>query len=150
MAELNTLSSADVRRLLQDPSGTTRADMAGKIARSFSGDALKGAERILAEQIFRLMMRDAEVMVRKALADNLKDNPDLPHDVALVLAADVDDVAAPLLEFSSVLTEGDLVEIVRSGAAEKQVSIARRDGVSRGGGVRVYRSLLFQLPQRCG
>ncbi len=130
MAELTALSGTDVQRLLQDPAATTRADMAGKIARSFGAGVLRGPERVLAEQIFRLMMRDAEIMVRKALAENLKDNPDLPHDVALTLAADVDDVAAPLLEFSSILTDTDLFEIVRSGAAGKQVSIARRDGVS--------------------
>ena len=58
------------------------------------------------------MIKDAEVRVREALAQNLKENPDLPHDVALSLAQDVDQVALPILQFSDVLTDDDLIEII--------------------------------------
>ncbi len=54
----------------------------------------------MAEQIFRIMVKDAEVRVREALAINLKENPNVPHDVAVTLAKDVDQVALPVLRFS--------------------------------------------------
>ena len=68
--------------------------------------------------------------VREALAAHLKNSPDLPHDVAVALARDVDSVSLPMLKFSEVLTDEDLVEIVRDQGATKQVAIAQRTRVS--------------------
>lgn len=129
MAE-KKLSVEDVNRLLADPSPVTRAETAGKLARQFDDEELSQGERELAEDIFRLMVRDAEVRVREALAVNLKENPLLPHDLARTLADDVDSVSLPVLEFSSVLTNEDLVEIVRSQGAGKQMAVARRASVA--------------------
>lgn len=125
MAE-NKLTAQDVQRLLQDPSEEVRADTAAKLAEQFDAAALTEHERTLAEEIFRLMMRDAEVRVREALARNLKENPMVPHDVASALAHDVDSVALPILEFSAVLTAEDLIEIVQERDPEKQKAVARR------------------------
>jgi uncharacterized protein (DUF2336 family) len=84
----------------------------------------------LAEEIFRLMMKDAEVRVRQSLAIHLKESAAVPHDVAVVLAQDVDSVALPILQFSEVLTDEDLVAIVHGQEIGKQVAIARRPRVS--------------------
>jgi uncharacterized protein (DUF2336 family) len=48
----------------------------------------------------------------------------LPRDIALALAGDVLDIAAPILEWSAVLTENDLIDIIRC-------SSARADGEGR-------------------
>lgn len=125
----NTLSEQDVARLLTDPSAEARQETARKIATQYTEADLTGPERKLAEDIFRVMVRDAEVRVREALAQQLKQNPMVPHDVAASLARDVDSVALPVLEFSSVLTEQDLLEIVRSREPEKQLAVARRSTV---------------------
>ncbi len=111
MAEL---SIEDVNRLAQDPSPAARANTAVKLAQKFNPVTLTPAELQLAEQIFRIMARDAEVAVREALAANLKHNSLLPHDVALALAQDVESVALPILTVSEVLTSDDLIEIVAS------------------------------------
>ncbi len=108
------LSIEDVNRLAQDPSPATRAGTAAKLAQQFSTAHFTEGELKLAEQIFRVMVRDAEVRVREALSANLKHNPLLPHDVAMALAKDVDSVALPVLSASEVLTTEDLVQIVRS------------------------------------
>jgi len=126
----STLTQADVARLLSDPSAETRAETAAKIAAQFEGATLNEGERRLAEEIFRFMVRDAEVRVREALSRNLKSSRDLPHDVALALARDVETVALPMLEASVVLTDEDLIEIVRGASPGKQVAIARRPTVS--------------------
>ncbi len=125
-----TLTKEDVSKLLADPSGENRAETAAKIAADFGEGTLTEAERKMAEEIFRIMVKDAEVRVREALAQNLKENPAVPHDVAVTLAKDVDSVALPVLQFSEVLSDEDLIEIVRSQGAPKQVAIANRSKVS--------------------
>ena len=124
------LSQQDVTRLLGHPSGKTRAATAAKIARDFSSERLGPLERQLALEIFRLMVKDAEVRVREALALHLKESPALPREVALSLARDVNSVALPVLEHSAALTDEDLVQIVRSEGSEKLVAIAGRATVS--------------------
>ncbi|HSV28529.1 MAG TPA: DUF2336 domain-containing protein [Candidatus Omnitrophota bacterium] len=122
------LREEDVARLLANPSGDARAEIADKIAGQHAH--LSVSERKLAEDIFRLMVKDAEVRVRQALSHQLKESPLVPHDVAVALARDVDAVALPILKFSEVLTDEDLIEIVRSQSPDKQVAVASRSHVS--------------------
>ena len=124
MSDQSTLSSADVAKLLQDPNSDNRAVAAEKVASTFTSADLSSSERAIAEDIFRVMLTDAAVRVREALSESLKDNPMVPHDVAATLAKDVESVAMPMIECSSVLNDEDLVEIVntRSGAVQKAVA----------------------------
>lgn len=124
------LTDEAVKRLLSDTSGIGRAEAAAKIASGFNAGAFGAKELQLAEDIFRLMSEDAEVRVRQALAETLKENPRVPHDVAVSLARDVDRVALPILEFSEVLTDSDLLEIIQFHGPEKQTAIAKRKNVS--------------------
>ncbi len=128
--ERKTLSKEDVEKLLSSPSGEIRAETAAKIASDFNQGALTDSERKLAEEIFRIMVKDAEVRVREALSQNLKESSVVPHDVAMTLANDVDSVALPVLEFSKILSDEDLLEIVRGQDVSKQVAIASRSNVS--------------------
>lgn len=124
------LTEGDVRKLLADPSADNRAETAAKLALEFDQGNLSSSERTMAEQIFRIMVKDAEVRVREALAINLKENPNVPHDVAVTLAKDVDQVALPVLQFSELLSDEDLVQIIRSQNPSKQKAIAERAHVS--------------------
>jgi uncharacterized protein (DUF2336 family) len=126
------LTQADVERLLTNPSPRTRAHTTAKIAAQFDARLLSPAERRIAEDIFRTLVKDTGILVREALAAHLKSTPDLPHDVALALAKDVDSVALPMLKFSEVLTEEDLIEIVRGQEPAKQTAIAQRPTVTAG------------------
>ena len=129
MEPRQTLTQKDVNRLLQDPSSENRATMAGKIASQLEHE-LTPAERKIAEDIIGLMARDAVVLVRQALSENLRHIPDVPHDIALRLALDVESVALPILESSSVFSDEDLIEIIQSGSEQKQTAIAQREEVS--------------------
>lgn len=130
MSDETTLSSADVAKLLQDPNSENRAAAAEKVASTFAGESLTDGERAIAEDIFRAMLKDAAVRVREALSDSLKDNPMVPHDVAAALAKDVETVAMPMIECSSVLTDEDLVEIVNTRSSDVQKVVAGRAVVS--------------------
>jgi uncharacterized protein (DUF2336 family) len=50
--------------------------------------------------------------------------------VAVQLAQDVEDVALSILEDAPVLTEADLIAVIRQGSPHKQVTIARWPDVS--------------------
>jgi uncharacterized protein (DUF2336 family) len=127
----STLSKSDVARLLTDSSPETRADVAAKVAREVDGSALTLEERAIAEDILRALSRDAATRVRQALAEELKHSPRLPRDVALALAQDAAElVALPVLTGSAVLTDEDLMTIVRAGSAARQAAIAARRHVS--------------------
>ncbi|WP_262696407.1 DUF2336 domain-containing protein [Kordiimonas aquimaris] len=130
MSETSRLSSADVAKLLQDPNSDNRALAARKVAATFEGKELSKSERAIAEDIFRAMLSDAAERVRHALSDSLKDNPLVPHDIAATLAKDVEAVAMPMIESSTVLTDEDLIEIVRTRNSEVQEAVAGRASVS--------------------
>jgi len=121
------LTIADVNRLLEDPSGDVRAETASKVAETFAAGDLSQTERETAEAIFRIMLHDAELRVRRAMSEHLKHDPAIPRDLALALAQDVSEVARPMLEFSKVLSDEDLIEIVRSQSPEHQQAVARRE-----------------------
>src|ERR1700754_3119749 len=94
------LTEADVQRLMSSPSGNIRAETAEKVAAAFQSGGLTTDERRIAEEIFRVLVKDVEVMVREALSRHLKENGDIPRDIALGLARDVESVSLPVLEFS--------------------------------------------------
>ena len=110
------LTKDDVARLLADPSPDQRTVLAGKMAHHFDNQKLTASERTLAEDIIRIMAHDAMIRVRQSLADNLKASPNLPRDVALTLARDVEAVAVPFIAMSKALSETDLMELVRTGS----------------------------------
>jgi uncharacterized protein (DUF2336 family) len=124
------LSIQDVERLLADGSPEVRAATAVKVATLVDAPMLSAAERHELDVVLRIFARDAELMVRAALSDQIKSSPHLPVDVAETLARDAEAVAAPILGFAEVLSDQFLVDIVGSGDAAKQFAIAGRKVVS--------------------
>ena len=84
------LTKRDVEQLLTNPSPEARADTARKIAEDFQDEAFSPEQREMALQIFEIMAKDAEIRVRMALSEHLKECPDIPHDIAMALAQDVE------------------------------------------------------------
>ena len=126
-----TLTAEDVKRLVETRSVTARAETSAKIAQSFQQDSLSDSERQIAQDIFRVLVQDAQERVRAALSENLKDAPDLSPEVAGALARDVSDtVALPIIQFSEALDDTDLIDIVQTQAANRQVAVASRARVS--------------------
>jgi uncharacterized protein (DUF2336 family) len=126
----SSLTQADVERLLAEPSASVRAEVADKLAREIDSASLTQSELRLAHDVVRVMARDAEQAVRQALSHSLRSAKQLPHDVAVRLAHDVEAVALPILISSPVLTDEDLVALVARGSSQKQEAIASRDDVS--------------------
>lgn len=120
----------DIRTLVRHPDNEARAFAAQRICRHVRQAEFSDSERKLAHDLLKYMAQDAAEMVRRALAVTLKNYPDLPRNIALKLAADVDSIAVPVLSFSPVFTDDDLIEILQSKAAAKACAVARRPSVS--------------------
>lgn len=117
----------DVGSLKEKPVPQIREKIAEKVAIYFNRGLLDSLENNIACDIIRMLARDVEVGVRKILAYNLRNSIILPHDIALRLGNDILEVAAPMLEFSPVITEEDLVTIIKSTTeVAKLIVISRR------------------------
>jgi hypothetical protein len=71
-----------------------------------------------------------EVEARTHVAKLLAPLDRAPGNVVVKLANDTYDVAAPLLEFSSVLSDDDLIDIISNQSEEHRVAIAGRKSVA--------------------
>jgi uncharacterized protein (DUF2336 family) len=126
----SALTEDDIRTLVKGATADERAAAAHKLCRTIDTAPLSTEDRKLAGEILRVMAADAAELVRRALAVTLKKSPLVPRDVALKLARDVEGVALPVLSFSPVFTDEDLVEIVRLGGPVRQAAIAKRPRLS--------------------
>ncbi len=124
------LTDSDIRTLIKGPTDESRAHAAHKICRCIEEAQLSPEERAHAESILAIMAQDAAVLVRRALAVALKNSPKLPHELALKLAGDIETIALPIILNSPMLTDADLVEIVRTCPPAKQVAVASRETLS--------------------
>src|SRR5262249_7988889 len=76
---------------------------------------------------------DSAVRVRAILADEIKHLTNVPKHVVLALAHDLEQVvAAPILEYSPLLSDADLIEIIACGQVrEALTAVARRRPLSQ-------------------
>jgi uncharacterized protein (DUF2336 family) len=128
-ANQQALSVADVQALQDDPSPASRAVLAGKFGRLYD-HLVEGDTRTLAEAVLELLARDADQMVRQALAEAAAASAQVPQAIARRLAHDDLEVARPILTHSPALTDDDLVEIVRAHGMEYAVAVAGRERLS--------------------
>ena len=125
------LTEIDLRRLIKATDEDDRAAAAHKLCRSMDKAEMGEEEREAAHKILRLLAQDAAELVRRAMAVTLKASDLIPRDVARLLAADVDSVALPIINFSPAFSDDDLIEIVRAGSAVRQTAVAGRPTVGR-------------------
>jgi len=119
-----------IAQLIEEGSWTERAKSLERLATRFAEGGLAEAEWHAATDAFRVVLYDAEPLVRLVLAETIKAAPDLPRDILLALARDTAMVATPMLEHSRVLTEDDLLPIVQRHSPAHRFAIAGRRLVS--------------------
>lgn len=125
------LTAMDVRKLTEEPSLQMRGRLAAKIAIDYRSGHFTPVECDIAHDIFRILIKDVEKKIRALLSEQLAHCPGAPHDIILTLAEDEAEVAMPVLEFSEVLSENDLLAIVESTEEVMKLrAVARRECVS--------------------
>jgi uncharacterized protein (DUF2336 family) len=130
----NDASPAKASLLLAaDDSDDVRCEVAERLGRLVPGLPHDQTERTwrTVHQALNLLARDQLPRVRRALAEALKTLPDAPRDVICKLARDRDSsVAVPVLEFSPVLTDDDLIEVIKASPLTASLAaISRRVNV---------------------
>ncbi|MBL8644254.1 MAG: DUF2336 domain-containing protein [Rhodospirillaceae bacterium] len=119
--------------LASDSDADVRADLAQRLGKIIPGLDKSEADKAwrTVQQVLALLVRDQLPRVRRALSDALKYIPDAPRDIVLQLARDPEvSVAAPVLEFSPVLTDEDLIDIIQSSPLTASlIAISRRVNV---------------------
>ena len=122
--------------LAGDNDAAVRASLGEKVARILPdlGPSERQRAQVYVEEVLERLARDEAVRVRQALAEALKSLSTAPAAVIGRLARDTETVvAAPVLQFSPVLGDDDLMEIIDSGCASGQLqAISRRGRVSPG------------------
>jgi uncharacterized protein (DUF2336 family) len=133
------------RHLADDDDEDVRVELAKKIARLIPGLSKGESAQLLALTIetLEVLARDAAVRVRAILAEEIKRLDCIPKQVALTLAQDVNAiVAVPILEYSPLLSDADLIEIIACAqVTEVLTAIASRKPVSEEVSERLVQSL---------
>ena len=142
----NVAAPAATNRLLaDDEEEDVRAELAHKIARLMPGLSERESSHMIALTIETLecLARDATVRVRAILAEEIKYMDCIPRHIVLRLAQDLETVvAAPILEYSPLLSDADLIEIIACGRVqEAMVAIAKRKPVNESVSDRLVKSL---------
>lgn len=127
---LTKLTQKDVDLLLSNPSVDVRSSTARKVSEQYQLKSLTQKEKQIAEDIFRLITNDVEIQVREELAESLKTCTFLPYDIVQKIIFDVAAVAVPMIQYSEVISDEDLVTILQTKDEEKQCAVARRQRIS--------------------
>ncbi len=119
-----------IAQLLEETSWTERAKSLDRVAARFAAGGLDENEWRATVDAFRIVLYDAEPLVRLVLAETVKFASDLPRDILLALARDTAMVATPILEHHHLLGEEDLLPIVTRHSPAHRFAIAGRRSVS--------------------
>ena len=127
---VNRLGKGTIRQALQGTTAETRANAVQKIGRDIRTAEMNAAERAFAAKLMDRICADVSALVRRALSVTLQNSANLPRHIALALIEDIDSIAVPILASSPILTDQDLVKVLRSSAANKIRAIAQRKTIS--------------------
>jgi len=103
-----------------------RAEATRSLARAWLISDLSHDDRAGAEGALLMLLDDASPLVRQAMAEVFARSADAPAAIVQALSLDQPSVALPVLEFSPLLIDADLVDIIATGNCEMQCAIARR------------------------
>src|SRR3982074_81453 len=102
-----------------------RAEATRSLARAFLFSDMSDNDRAAAEGALLLLLDDASPLVRQAMAEVFSRSADAPAAIVQALSLDQASVALPVLEYSPLLIDADLVDIIATGSCEMQCAIAR-------------------------
>ena len=123
------IEADDIRRMVTHPDREVRAALTQKVCRKIRSVQLTELEQKTVSSLLAFIVKDSAAMVRRALAVTLKKSPNLPREIAQKLIRDVDSIASPVLTHSPVLTDEDILDILKSKAASKIMAISKRERI---------------------
>lgn len=122
----NRLTNQDIKELSKKPQLGVKSMIARKVSLYYNGRTVTPTGMRLAEDIFRIMVRDVEVKLRQVLADSLKNSRNLPEDIVNSIVRDSDSVSIPFIKYYSTLSNEDMIKILDIPSINKQKAVAQR------------------------
>ncbi len=130
---LATPLQADVL-LTEDEKADVRADLARKIGRLTPDMSAEEQVRVreLTLEVLDALANDQLPRVRAIIAEEIKRASTVPKHIVMKLALDTEAiVSTSVLEYSPLLSDADLIEIIAAGTAQEALSaVSRREGLS--------------------
>lgn len=121
----------DAKRLEKRALPEVRQSIADKVCKGYIRKTFCAEEIPYAEEVMRLLASDPAPQVRQVVASNLAMARQAPHDIILRLAQDSKEVAVPLLRYSRLLKDDDLIAIIKKRKETAiNVAIVMRERVS--------------------
>ncbi len=124
------LSKKDLELLSKNPSVDNKRKAVRKVADYYKGKIISEKELKLTEDIFRVVVKDIEIEVRRILAESLQNAKNIPQDIVKKLVNDENSVAVPFIKYYGDLTNQDLIDIIEFQNPEKQKAVAGRKNLS--------------------
>jgi uncharacterized protein (DUF2336 family) len=103
-----------------------RAEATRALARAWLISDLTEEDRDAAEGALLMLLDDTSPLVRQAMAEVFARSTEAPAAIVQALSLDQPSVALPILEYSPLLIDADLVDIIATGDCQMQCAIARR------------------------
>jgi len=103
-----------------------RAEATSALARAYLFSELGPDDRSAAEGAMIMMLDDASLRVRKALAETLATSPHAPPAVIQALAADQPEIAVIVIAHSPLFIDAELVDLAATGTPAIQAAVASR------------------------
>ncbi|MDE2466103.1 MAG: DUF2336 domain-containing protein [Alphaproteobacteria bacterium] len=122
-------TAATNARLARSRDEEVRAELARKIGRLLPGLTQEASEEVrrLTLDTLQCLADDEMPRVRAILAEGIKSLTCVPRKLIRKLARDVECVSAPILEYSPLLSDADLIDIITTvGAHHALLAIAKR------------------------
>jgi len=118
----------DAQRRYQNDDGNALLARARvvQVVTDIAGASLTDEEKQLAADVLLSLVRQAEIDLRESLSARLSVMDGVPEALIHFLAHDIIDVARPVLQYSKILTETDLLYIIQSKGREYWQTIAQR------------------------
>lgn len=122
----------EIVALAKDPTTSGRRRLASCFGDAFFTHAagFSPSEKAIALEIMAALLRSAEIEIRKELAHRFARESAIPRALAVGLANDVIEVARPVLLYSPVLQESDLVGVIEHKGTAHRMAIASRTQIT--------------------
>lgn len=122
--------------LAKDREVSVRTVLAEKIAKILPDIRADESEKLaeLAFEVLETLAEDQAIQVRQVVADSIKSLDNVPKPIVQLLARDLDEVVSmPVLEYSPLLDEQDLIGLILTGISGKRLAaVSRRQNLTTG------------------
>jgi len=119
---------AALGRLAANPGATSREEIYVAVTSLYrlQGTRLSSREREMMHDIVRRLTPQIPVNIRIGLADRIADDASAPHELILLFASDVIEVAATVIRRNLVLSDADLLRLIAEGSVGHRQAVAAR------------------------